>query len=68
MRNHIRKKMQGTQWVAWCGQVLWSHDWVFQSIDHAILSEQKLSTGGPPCLKCLEAARTAIANVWNAQQ
>jgi hypothetical protein len=59
--KHIRKQMQGTQWVAWCGTLLWNHDWKFQSIDHAVLTILKDSVVGDDiCQDCLGAARSAI--------
>jgi hypothetical protein len=64
--KHIRKEMKGTQLVAWCGQLLWAHDWAFQSIDHAILTVASGSTVPDDlCAKCIERAREQIISTEN---
>lgn len=50
------------RWVSWCGRVL-PTDWYFQSIDHAILSEEKLSTVGIPCPACLRIADERLEKI-----
>ena len=55
--QHIQKtpvdRQAGKPGEAYCGADLWSHDWVFQSPDHARKAVEK-GTRMQPCLHCWE--------------
>ena len=49
--NHVRTEDRKK---SYCGQELWSHDWVFQNPEHAKLSIQK-GNYVQPCKKCMKS-------------
>jgi hypothetical protein len=44
---------------SWCGRTLYSFDWAFQDIDHAVYSIQS-EARQVPCPACLEAIRVIM--------
>ncbi len=69
-RPHIKQVLtnDGTTWLSWCGHTIWQHEWAFISLDHAILSEENLSTVGIPCTKCLQAARERLGKILEGEK
>jgi len=66
--KHIARVFHGRKdrATAYCGQKLWSHDWFFQSVDHAMNSWD--SSSPVPCLRCLKNAQTRLTRVIRERQ
>jgi hypothetical protein len=47
--------------TSWCGEKLYSYDWVFQDIDHAVYSTQQGSRN-VPCPDCLTKIYEVLEN------
>ena len=56
--QHTHAELQKT---SWCGRKLYSFDWVFQDIDHAVYSVQSGSRQ-IPCPECLDKIYEVLKN------
>ncbi len=58
--RHTHEDLKGT---SWCGRILCSSDWVFQSLDHAACAQMGESCQ-VPCKRCLETAKEALSGCY----
>lgn len=56
--QHTHAELQKT---SWCGRKLYSFDWAFQDIDHAVYSVQSGSCQ-IPCPECLDKIYGVLKN------
>jgi hypothetical protein len=64
-QKHIRRTRADKLHESWCGVRLYSHDWTFVDVDHALHSIE-MGTRVAPCPACLAKIQEIIAGAPGA--